>query len=107
MQLGGQSLGHVTAALGAQPVMLTVVLLNIVFACIGGYFLLQLETFRASNTAALIDLMRACILQTSPVASEEARRAKELETLIEANRAEMERNKTEIERLRGAPAPPP
>ena len=69
LQLGGQSLNSITAALGAQPLMLTVVLLNIVFASIGGYFLLQLEKYRATNLTALIDIMRSCILETAPLAS--------------------------------------
>lgn len=99
-QLGGESLRAVTASLGAQPVMLTVVLLNVVFACIGGYFLLKLESYRAENLTALIALMRECIVNTTPVASEEAKKAKELEALIEANKAEMDRNRAEIERLR-------
>lgn len=67
LQLGGQSLAHVTAALGAQPVILAVILLNIVFASIGGYFLLALEKYRAANVTGLIDLMRACVLETAPL----------------------------------------
>jgi len=102
LQLGAQSLGQITSALSAQPIMLVVVLLNVVFACIGGYFLLKLESYRATNLTAMIDLMRACVLQTSPIAGEEAKKARELEALIEANKVEMERNKQEIERLRKA-----
>jgi uncharacterized protein HemX len=106
LQLGAQSLGQVTSALGAQPIMLTVVLLNVVFACIAGYFLLQLETFRAQNLASMIDLMRECIVNTTPVASQESKKAAELEALIESNKAEMQRNKNEIERLRGQQTTP-
>ena len=67
LQLGGQSLHQITAALGAQPLMLTVVLLNVVFASVGGYFLLQLEKYRAENLQALIELVRSCVLETAPL----------------------------------------
>ena len=82
LQLGGQGLNTVAAALGAQPLLLVIVLLNIVFASIGGYFLLQLERYRASNTTALIELMRACILQTAPLGANNER-IKELESSVD------------------------
>jgi hypothetical protein len=63
LQLGGQSLQHITTALGAQPLLLVMVLLNIVFASVGGVFLLRLEEYRAANTIALIGLMKECILK--------------------------------------------
>jgi uncharacterized protein HemX len=100
LQLGGQSLSQITTALGAQPLMLTVVLLNMVFAAVGGYFLLQLEKYRAANLTALIQLVQACVLETTPLASEENKKARELETLIEQNKQEMQQNKEEIDRLR-------
>jgi hypothetical protein len=64
--------------------------LNIVFASIGGFFLLRLEEYRASNTTALIDLMRACILQTAPLG---------------ANNERIERLEDRV--LRGSEQPPP
>ena len=67
LQLGGQSLHQITAALGAQPLMLTVVLLNLMFAGVGGFFLLKLESYRAQNLTAIIELVRSCVLETAPL----------------------------------------
>ena len=67
LQLGGQSLSQVTSALGAQPLLLVIVLLNIVFASIGGFFLLRLEEYRAGNLKDVLEIMRACVLQTAPL----------------------------------------
>lgn len=82
LQLGGQSLHQVTAALGAQPLMLTVVLLNLVFAGVGGYFLLQLERYRAANLTALIELVRSCVLETAPLGANNER-IQELERSVD------------------------
>jgi hypothetical protein len=71
LQLGAQSLGHVTAALGAQPLLLVIVLLNMTFAGIAGYFMLSLEKYRAANTTQLIGLMESCILYTAPTRHQE------------------------------------
>jgi hypothetical protein len=94
LQLGGQSLSQITGALGTQPIMLVVVLLNVVFASIGGFFLLRLEEYRAANLTALIDLMRSCVLETAPLASRGS--SDELESL---------RREVDALRQRSAPAP--
>jgi hypothetical protein len=98
LQLGAQSLGHVTSALGAQPIMLVVVLLNVVFASIGGYFLLQLEKYRATNLTALIDLMRSCVLETAPLSRDASGSVEDLRRQLDEMR--------EQERERARPAPP-
>lgn len=101
LQLGAGSLNQVTAALGTQPLLLVIVLLNMTFAGLAGYFMLQLEGYRAENLSAIIGLVRECVLNTAPLASTEAKAVKELEELINSNKGEMERNRLEIERLRG------
>jgi hypothetical protein len=92
LQLGGQSLNTITAALGAQPIMLVVVLLNVVFASIGGFFLLRLEQYRAANLTAIIEIVRSCILETAPLKAEQG------ETV--------ERLREEVDRLRASQTPP-
>jgi len=76
------------------------------FAGVAGYFMLQLESYRAENLSAIIGLVRECVLNTAPLASTEAKAAKELEALISSNKDEMERNRLEIERLRGGTTAP-
>lgn len=88
LQLGGQSLSQVTAALGAQPLMLTVVLLNMVFVSIGGYFLLRLESYRAANLTALISLVQSCVLETAPLKARSANDVEELRREMDALRRE-------------------
>ena len=67
LQLGGESLHSITSALGTQPLLLVIVLLNIVFAVVGGYFLLQLEKYRADNLSKMIDVIKYCVSETVPV----------------------------------------
>jgi ABC-type transport system involved in cytochrome bd biosynthesis fused ATPase/permease subunit len=92
LQLGGQSLHQITAALGAQPLMLTVVLLNLVFAGVGGYFLLRLEAYRAANLTALIELVRSCVLETAPLG---------------ANREKIDRLEQDVDALQRNQSPEP
>jgi len=92
LQIGGQSLHQITAALGAQPLMLTVVLLNVVFAGVGGYFLLQLEKYRAENLQALIELVRSCVLETAPLG---------------ANREKIDRLEADVDALQRNQSPEP
>jgi hypothetical protein len=88
IQLGAESLNQITASLGAQPLMLVVILLNIVFASIGGYFLLQLEKYRANNLTALIDLMRSCVLETAPLSRDANKDVDELRRELDQMRQE-------------------
>ena len=60
-------------SLGAQPVLLLIVLINVVFAGIGGYFLSQLEKTRASLMATTLEIVRSCVLETAPVLPEKDR----------------------------------
>jgi hypothetical protein len=66
VQAGAAVATDVVGTLGTQPLLLVLVLLNMVFAGVAGVFLLKLEEYRANSALALIELMRACILDTNP-----------------------------------------
>lgn len=54
-------------ALRTSPVLLLIVLLNMVFATVGGYYLLQVEAYRAADRQALAGLLEKCIVHTVPI----------------------------------------
>jgi predicted permease len=60
-------------SLGAQPVLLLIVIINIVFIAVGGFFLSQLEHTRSGLMMATLDIVRACVLETSPLERERMR----------------------------------
>jgi uncharacterized BrkB/YihY/UPF0761 family membrane protein len=47
-------------ALGAQPVLLLIVILNMIFIGSGAYFFVQLEHFRHSERLQIISLLAQC-----------------------------------------------
>jgi len=48
-------------SLGAQPVLLLLVIVNIVFITAAGFFLSKLENTRASLTIATLDIVKTCV----------------------------------------------
>jgi hypothetical protein len=58
--------GDVVGALKTSPVLLLIVLLNMAFAGVGGYYLLQVEAYRAQERAALSSLLEKCLTQSVP-----------------------------------------
>lgn len=63
---GGMAAG-VVEALRASPVLLLIVLLNGFFVAAAGYYLLQVEAYRAADRSALISLLDRCASQTVPM----------------------------------------
>lgn len=55
-------------SLGAQPVLLLIVIINIVFLAVGGFFLSQLEATRSNLMLTTLDIVKTCVL-ASPGAS--------------------------------------
>ena len=54
-------------ALKTSPVLLLIVVLNLVFASLAGYYLLQVEHYRADDRAAIGNLLADCINRSVPV----------------------------------------
>ena len=54
-------------ALRTSPVLLLIVLLNMAFCGMGGYYLLQVEAYRAQDRAALSGLLSRCLTEAVPV----------------------------------------
>lgn len=71
-------------SLGAQPVLLLIVIINIVFIAVGGFFLTKLETTRSSLMLSTLDIIRSCVLETAPLGANAERIKKLEEALIEA-----------------------
>lgn len=59
--------GDVVDALKTSPVLLLIVLLNGIFAACAGYYLLQVEHYRADDRKALFELLQQCTMRTVPV----------------------------------------
>jgi len=70
-------------SLGAQPVLLLIVVINIAFIAIGGFFLAQLESTRSSLMLSTLEIIRACVLETAPLGANAQRIQKLEEALIE------------------------
>ena len=70
-------------SLGAQPVLLLIVVINVVFLLVGGYFLSQLETTRSHLMTDTLAIVRACVLETAPLGANAERIRKLEEALIE------------------------
>ncbi|MEK1930344.1 MAG: hypothetical protein AAAC47_11275 [Pararhizobium sp.] len=70
-------------SLGAQPVLLLIVVINIAFIAIGGFFLAQLESTRSSLMMSTLDIIRACVLETAPLGANAQRIQALEEALIE------------------------
>jgi hypothetical protein len=54
-------------ALGAQPVLLLIVILNMIFIGSGAYFFVQLENFRHDERIQIITLLARCEIPGLPV----------------------------------------
>ena len=54
-------------SLGAQPVLLLIVIINIVFIAVGGFFLSQLEGTRSHLMLSTLEIVKACVLETAPL----------------------------------------
>ena len=65
-------------SLGAQPVMLLIVIINIVFIAVGGFFLSQLESTRSHLMLSTLEIIRSCVLETAPLGAN-AQRIQKLE----------------------------
>jgi predicted permease len=70
-------------SLGAQPVLLLIVLINVVFIGVGGFFLAKLEGTRSSLMLSTLDIIKACVLETAPLGANAERIRKLEEALIE------------------------
>ena len=70
-------------SLGAQPVLLLIVIINIVFIAVGGFFLAKLEGTRSSLMLSTLEIIRACVLETAPLGANAQRIQKLEEALIE------------------------
>ena len=76
-------------SLGAQPVLLLIVVINVVFLLVGGFFLSQLETTRSQLMLSTLEIVRACVLDTAPLSTGDAseERVKRLEGQLNEERA--------------------
>jgi hypothetical protein len=54
------------SALGAQPVLLLIVILNMIFIGSGAYFFVQLEHFRHDERLEIIKLLAQCDIPDRP-----------------------------------------
>lgn len=70
-------------SLGAQPVLLLIVIINIVFIAVGGFFLAKLETTRSGLMIATLEIIKSCVLDTAPLGANSDRIRKLEEALIE------------------------
>jgi predicted permease len=77
-------------SLGAQPVLLLIVIINIVFIAVGGFFLAKLEGTRSSLMLSTLEIIRACVLETAPLGANAQRIQKLEEALIEEKAKEKE-----------------
>jgi hypothetical protein len=50
-------------SLGAQPVLLLIVLLNLAFVVAAAYFLATLETSRVGLVTNVLDIVKVCVVQ--------------------------------------------
>ena len=50
-------------SLGAQPVLLLLVIINIVFIGAAGFFLSKLESTRSALMLSTLDIVKSCILE--------------------------------------------
>jgi hypothetical protein len=50
-------------SLGAQPVLLLIVVINVVFIAVGGFFLSKLEATRGSLMLSTLDIVKTCVVQ--------------------------------------------
>jgi hypothetical protein len=82
-------------SLGAQPVLLLIVVINIAFIAIGGFFLAQLESTRSSLMLSTLEIIRSCVLETAPLGAN-AQRIQALEEALIQEKAK-----------ENAPAPAP
>lgn len=76
-------------SLGAQPVLLLIVCINIAFLLVGGYFLSQLEKTRSGLMIATLDIVRHCVLDTAPLGAN-SQRIQKLEDALDEERAKAE-----------------
>jgi hypothetical protein len=53
-------------SLGAQPVLLLIVLLNIVFIVAAAYFLATLEASRGTLVMSTLDIVKTCVVKGAP-----------------------------------------
>lgn len=49
-------------SLGAQPVLLLIVVINVVFLAVAGFFLARLESTRSSLMLSTLDIVKTCVL---------------------------------------------
>ena len=59
--------GDAIEALKGSPTLLLIVLLNMVFAVIAGYYLLQVEQYREKDRALVAGILDKCVSQMVPV----------------------------------------
>jgi len=59
--------GMVDAVKALPPVLLLIVLLNMAFAGVGGWYLLAVEGYRAEDRKELAQLLTKCIAESVPV----------------------------------------
>jgi hypothetical protein len=53
-------------SLGAQPVLLLIVVINVVFIAVGGFFLSKLEATRGSLMLSTLDIVKTCVVMGAP-----------------------------------------
>jgi hypothetical protein len=58
--------GDTIGALGAQPVLLLIVILNMIFAGMGGWFFTTLERYRHDERSQIIGLLARCDMPDHP-----------------------------------------
>jgi predicted permease len=75
-------------SLGAQPVLLLIVIINIVFIAVGGFFLTKLEATRSGLMIATLDIVRSCVLDTAPLGANSERIRKLEDALAKEKSAE-------------------
>jgi hypothetical protein len=67
VQVAGDTARDTIGALGAQPVLLLIVILNMIFIGAGAYFFVQLEHFRHAERSQIITLLARCEAPDRPV----------------------------------------
>lgn len=63
LQAGTAVAQSAIGALGAQPVLLVTVIVNVAFVLAAGFFLAKLEDTRSSLMLATLDIVKACVVE--------------------------------------------
>jgi len=67
IQAGGRVAENLVSGFQGSPQLLLIVTLNVAMILTGGYYMLRQDEQRNAVVKDVIDLVRACVLETSPL----------------------------------------